>query len=610
MKNNGKGILEGAFPLAALTVALLAPTAAHANSCTVTSLADSGPGTLRALIADTTCDPINFGNFVFPATITLTSGELVFARSVTINGPGASQMIVKRDSNAPAFGIFRIDSGIVAINGLTITNGRGFFDYYTFVAGGGIAVRVDNLGPAATLILTGSTVSGNAGVLSGGIFGDGTLKIINSTISGNVCQFDNCSGGIWAVDLTLNGSTVSGNGGSSAGGIYTAGQSSITNSKISDNSSGGDGGGIRNDGTLTITGSTISGNSSGFIGGGINNTSSATALTLINSTVSGNTITPFDYYNDQGGGGIYTEAPLEVINSSFSGNIGGGGISVALFNCVDSIKVAVTDSTFSGNIGGSAQYANSITNRTFATGSPNCGLAYVTLKNTILTAASGPNCMMPGPNPRGGVFLPITDGGYNLENGNTCGFTAASSKPSTDPLLGPLQDNGGPTKTHALLTGSPAIDKGTCTDLNNNTVATDQRGVTRPQGFGCDIGAYEYRPPYPFAGFFQPVDNSPTKNVVKAGAAVPVKFSLGGDRGLNIFAANSPSSQPTACDFTSPSSDIDVTVAAGGSSLSYDSSTGTYTYVWKTDQSWSGTCRQLIVKLNDDTTHVANFQFK
>ena len=91
---------------------------------------------------------------------------------------------------------------------------------------------------------------------------------------------------------------------------------------------------------------------------------------------------------------------------------------------------------------------------------------------------------------------------------------------------------------------------------------------------------------------------------------MPVKFSLGGDRGLNIFAANSPSSVSVACDFTSPSSDIEATVTAGGSSLSYDPSTGTYIYVWKTDKAWAGTCRQLNLKLIDDTTHVANFQFK
>ena len=81
--------------------------------------------------------------------------------------------------------------------------------------------------------------------------------------------------------------------------------------------------------------------------------------------------------------------------------------------------------------------------------------------------------------------MPIVDGSYNVENGSSCGFTAASSKLNTDPLLGALaRQRGTPTKTHALPMGSLAIDNGSCTDLNNNIVATDQRGVTRPQGLG------------------------------------------------------------------------------------------------------------------------------
>jgi YVTN family beta-propeller protein len=115
---------------------------------------------------------------------------------------------------------------------------------------------------------------------------------------------------------------------------------------------------------------------------------------------------------------------------------------------------------------------------------------------------------------------------------------------------------------------------------------------------------------YNFTGFFQPVDNLPILNSVKAGQAVPVKFSLGGNQGLNIFEAGYPKSQQIACDSTSPVDGIEETVTAGSSSLSYDSSTGTYTYVWKTEKIWANTCRQLVVKLNDGTFHRANFKFK
>ncbi len=113
---------------------------------------------------------------------------------------------------------------------------------------------------------------------------------------------------------------------------------------------------------------------------------------------------------------------------------------------------------------------------------------------------------------------------------------------------------------------------------------------------------------YNFSGFFQPVDNLPVFNSVKAGSSIPVKFSLSGDQGLDIFAAGYPKSQVITCDSTAPVDGIEETVAAGSSSLSYDASTDQYSYVWKTDKAWAGTCRQLVVKLNDGTSHRANFQ--
>jgi Tol biopolymer transport system component len=116
--------------------------------------------------------------------------------------------------------------------------------------------------------------------------------------------------------------------------------------------------------------------------------------------------------------------------------------------------------------------------------------------------------------------------------------------------------------------------------------------------------------PYNFSGFFQPVDNLPVVNSVKAGQAVPIKFSLGGDQGLNIFEPGYPRSQQIVCESNATVDGIEQTVTAGSSSLSYDLSTDTYTYVWKTEKSWANTCRQLVVKLNDSTFHRANFKFK
>lgn len=136
-----------------------------------------------------------------------------------------------------------------------------------------------------------------------------------------------------------------------------------------------------------------------------------------------------------------------------------------------------------------------------------------------------------------------------------------------------------------------------------NATATDGSGHTSSCSFHVTVL-------YDFAGFFPPVANLPTFNVVNAGRAVPVKFSLSGNKGLAVFAPNSPSSGPVACNSNDDAGNLVDTLNAGGSSLSYDPSTDQYVYVWKTDASWAGTCRQLVVQLNDGSIHRANFKFR
>jgi hypothetical protein len=131
----------------------------------------------------------------------------------------------------------------------------------------------------------------------------------------------------------------------------------------------------------------------------------------------------------------------------------------------------------------------------------------------------------------------------------------------------------------------------------------------------CDFDVYARTftvplTPSAFSGFFSPVGNPPVVNVAKGGQAIPVKFSLGGNQGLNIFAAGYPISQQIACDSSAPLDDVEQTVAAGSSSLSYDATTNTYTYVWKTDKAWAGTCRQLTLRLTDGTDHIAYLNLK
>lgn len=134
--------------------------------------------------------------------------------------------------------------------------------------------------------------------------------------------------------------------------------------------------------------------------------------------------------------------------------------------------------------------------------------------------------------------------------------------------------------------------------------------IDEPQVWDRALGLSDVRGiMHPFSGFFQPVDNLPTINTVKAGSAIPVKFSLGSDLGLNILAAGSPGSHGVSCNSGAPTDAIEQTVTAGSSSLQYDSVANQYTYVWKTDKAWTGTCRQLDVTLGDGTIHSAVFQF-
>jgi hypothetical protein len=128
--------------------------------------------------------------------------------------------------------------------------------------------------------------------------------------------------------------------------------------------------------------------------------------------------------------------------------------------------------------------------------------------------------------------------------------------------------------------------------------------------YGATIELPPAGPTFAFGGFSSPVDANPTLNQLKAGAAVPVKFSLGGDQGLGIFAQGYPGSQPIACDATAPVDGVEETVSAGGSSLAYDPATGLYAYVWKTDKAWAGTCRQLVLKFTDGSVARASFKLK
>ncbi|HET7112961.1 MAG TPA: PxKF domain-containing protein [Pyrinomonadaceae bacterium] len=154
-----------------------------------------------------------------------------------------------------------------------------------------------------------------------------------------------------------------------------------------------------------------------------------------------------------------------------------------------------------------------------------------------------------------------------------------------------------PTVTYSQASGS-VFPVGTTTVT---ATATDAAGNHSECTFTVTVR-------YNFNGFFSPVSNAPTLNAVNAGRAIPVKFTLSGDKGLNIFAPNNPYSVSLNCNTNDPGVDVSETLTAGGSSLTF--SADQYIYIWKTESSWAGTCRQLVMTLNDGSVHVANFKFK
>lgn len=140
--------------------------------------------------------------------------------------------------------------------------------------------------------------------------------------------------------------------------------------------------------------------------------------------------------------------------------------------------------------------------------------------------------------------------------------------------------------------------------------STGSISVVTPGGTATSTGSFSVTVTYPFTGFFQPVANLPFINKVRAGKAIPVRFSLGGNRGLNILATGYPTVTPIQCPYYAPENTITDanTVAVTSSSLIYYAASNQYIYVWKTDKAWKNSCRKLTIRLNDGTDHVALFK--
>ncbi len=429
------------------------------STCHVTRLSDSGAGKgfrgdLRYCINKVNAEPgPDAIDFTVTGTINLNGALPHLSSDIDVLGPGSELLTVRRDSGGD-YRILEVDPGAsVLLFGLTIANG--FLSDVSEERGGGILNK-------GTLTLLGDVaVVGNRAYSGGGIFtqgpfaayfsnisnntggsgispGGATTSIFHSTISGND------GGGISATaalnfitvedSIVTNNTTVFGRPGIS---IYE-GTLTVERTTISNNhSSSGSGGGIYIDAgvTATIRDTTIALNSTTH-GGGIHNGHSTDVL-IENSTISSNTAT------SQSGGGIRSEGKLTLRHSTIHGNS-------------------------SANMGGGIWAAG--------------GQSFNFFRNNIIAGNSAPNA----PDMKG----PLNTSGFNLF-GNHIGATgfAESDLLDVDPLLGPLADNGGPTLTHALLPGSPAIDAGDNTDAPE----FDQRGPGFPRIVNgtIDIGAFE-----------------------------------------------------------------------------------------------------------------------
>ncbi len=338
---------------------------------------------------------------------------------------------------------------------MTIEGGAHTID----AAGGGFSVL--HVTSNGNLTLNEATVTGadKAGT-GGGIYNEGTVTLTKSIVSGN----------------TVSSSFSFG------GGIYNTGMFVLTNSTVSGNSAAYYGGGLfNNGGTITLTNSTVSGNfmvsgTTSRNGGGIYNSGNG-AFTLINSTVSGNSA--------DNGGGIYNEiGTITLTNSTVSGNSAnnkGGGL-----RCVNG-TVTLHSSIISGN---TAVAGNEVHNEYDG---------IVTANSFNLFGQSGETAAL--------AFAGFTPSGSDV---NATSDGGLSEPPALSAILSTtLADNGGPTQTHALVAGSPAID---LDEICSAELTTDQRGYPRPVNSKCDAGAFEYDPANTDSdgdGYYDSSDNCP-----------------------------------------------------------------------------------------------------
>jgi len=404
------------------------------------------------------------------------TGDLDVRSAMTIVGAGASQTILdgnRLDRVVDVNSIF----GALSLLDVTVRNGRASGD---FVGGMGGGIQSRSFQSLASLTLTRVTVSSNEAQSSGGgISGKGVVE--DSIITGNSAGSGGSVGDGGGISgwFTIRRSTISANTTAGSGGGIWGSSAILEDSLITENRAG-TGGGV--EGSLSIRRTVISSNVARF-GGGIR-----AAATIEESLITANTAT------EDGGGIEMAYGGLGLRNSTVSGNStgrSGGGVSVNS-GCITRTGPCITASVRNVTVVENGAPVASGVRINASTSAPPPRFAGTIIANNRGSA----NCSVAGP---------FTSGGYNLSNDASCGFTGTGDLQWVNPRLGPLADNGGPTRTHALLLGSPAIDAGPPTVAGpvSDCPAIDQRGQPRSVDGNldgaarCDIGAFEAPPPPP-----------------------------------------------------------------------------------------------------------------
>lgn len=482
-----------------LTWGLGSTPVVQSATLTVTTTADTNDGTCdtdcslrEAIIVANATDGVD--TIILPAGVyalsidgnsdnLAVSGDLDITGNLVIVGAGAASTIVDgggldRVLDINPAGIPGIN---VEISGMTILGGEA-----PLGPGGDFRFEAGGVYNRAMLTLANSVVRANIGGIGGGIFNSGSLTLTNTVVGDNTADIGASGGGIYNHGiLTLINSTISKNFAYAGGGISNDGTMTLTNSTISGNNSGG----ISNSGPATLVDSTISGNTGD---GGILHFSylDTDAIVIISSTISGNSGKTFGTLPNRGGGITHRRGTMTIADSTVSGNSAdafGGGISVQV-GTLNLNNVTITNNAADSDVDGTGDGGGLFNDS-----------GIVKLGNTIIAGNfSGnvyPDCM--------GTMI---SRGYNLiGNAAGCNFGIdPTTKTGVNPSWGSLQNNGGSTLTHALLAGSLAIDAGNPATPGigeNACEATDQRGITRPKGAACDIGAYEFE----FSGTFLPL---------------------------------------------------------------------------------------------------------